>query len=320
MFTSQKYGGSYGPYARYGSSIVDMMADSMEDEPWGQNVWNPEPFTSEWSRIKSQMRKPWSVSPMETMLPSSLNYDPTFTMDPMNQGYTTPFSKVNFFKSMMTPKFGNGRLFAKKFLAHTGLLTRKLHSECPEIDGGISYLSCQLDAKSLGSKCFKMIEDHPQFHQCKRHPIVKKSIRDSLLLETEWQKQLIQCMSIPSISDEIVENSEFDSLPISTGINEDIKTVEDMEPMTGTGYDVDVVTTERQCVWKVRSKLNKCDLVALRCPKFRRCFSHPMMRTLQVQRKIVHEKLAVVVDRCLQGSLSPFWGVPQSTPFSTIPF
>jgi len=200
-----------------------------------------------------------------------------------------------------------------------GLLNRKLHQECPEVDGGISYLSCLLDAKSMGSQCFKMIEDHPQFHQCKRHPIIKRAVRDSFIIETEYVKRLVQCMTTPSPIDDIVANNEFDSLPISGGINENIKSIEDLEPMAG--YDVDVVTTERQCVWKIRSKLNKCDLVALRCPKFKKCYFHPVVKTLLLQRKIVHQKLAHVVDRCLQGSLTPFTGFQQMSPYSpTIPF
>jgi len=347
LFTSQRYGGSYGPYSRYGGSVVDMMADVV-DEPWpinGQGPWgdnnqwtmHPEFTTPEfqWPHVNPMTRRnPWSyspVSPMEDILPS-LN-DPTtypFRTDRLSQDFTpfsgfnqdfTPFSRVNMFRSAVMPRFGTGRLYAKKLLAHMGLLNRKLHQECPESDGGLSYLSCQLDAKSLGSQCFKMIEDHPQFHQCKRHPIVKKSIRDAFIIEAEWQKRLVQCMSTPSISDEIVANSEFGSLPISSGITEDIKTIDEIEPATGTGYDVDVVTTERQCVWKVRSKLSRCDTVALRCPKFRRCYFHPTIKTLQVQRRIVHQKLATVVDQCLQGSLNQqFWGASPSTPFSTFPF
>jgi len=213
----------------------------------------------------------------------------------------TPYSRSAAWDLLTRSGVNKLDIYAKIMLGSKTGLGRKLREVCPEVDGGISIVSCLIDAHSKGFECLKNVETHPRYHTCTRKPIIKRALRDFYVNDFNFHKELVKCLSTTTETDRINEaNGIVDYASVKAARSSEIDDIQDekMKPLT---YDVDRKADTRQCFYKLRSKVARCHEVASRCPKFRRCYEHPTIKTLKVVKDRLQTRYVHLMDKCLDG-------------------
>jgi hypothetical protein len=238
------------------------------------------------------------------------------------QGYT-PYSKAALFHQLTKEGGLKFDLYAKVLLGGKNGLNRKLKEVCPEVDGGLSYASCLTDAHSKTFQCMKKVEDHPRHKVCVHQPIIKKALRDWFNHDITYHKELTNCLSTNNIADQLLQGriagngiSKVDS--IEKDLKDEI--IDSGDAVDGpVGYDVELGANTKQCFYKLRKTIAKCNQLAVQCPKFRKCYLHPTIKLLGAQKQIYQAKYVQLMDKCLTGESQQqgtgIFGIDQDSTF-----
>jgi len=217
----------------------------------------------------------------------------------------TPYSQAALFNLLTRGGIGKLDLYSKLILGRGTGLSHKMREVCPEVDGGLSYVSCLTDAHSKTFRCLKSVQEHPRFLQCSHKPIIKKVMRDWYVHDYNWHKELVNCLSTTTFADKLKEKMGNVVPPVPLD-NEMEDITDELVPTTGQlPYNVEFGVNTRQCFYKLRSTVNRCNELASQCPKFRKCYVHPTIKTLEARKHVKQAKFVKLLDSCLNGVMIP---------------
>jgi len=220
----------------------------------------------------------------------------------------TPFSQAALFNLLTRGGIGKLDLYSKLILGHGTGLSRKMREVCPEVDGGLSYVSCLTDAHSKTFRCLKSVQEHPRFLQCSHKPIIKKVMRDWYVHDYNWHKELVSCLATTTYADKLKEKlgNVVPPVPLDNDMDD---ITDELIPTTGIQqqlpYNVEFGVNTRQCFYKLRSTVTRCNELASQCPKFRKCYVHPTIKTLEARKHVKQAKFVKLLDSCLNGAFIP---------------
>jgi len=306
---SHYYSPPVGPFTPYSSSLVNPLNDPFSSpvnipySPNGPNVFNPivDPRLTTYDQIVS--------GPYDTDLNSISPYG---TID----NNVTPYSQAALFNLITRGGVGKLDLYSKLILGRSTGLNRRMREVCPEVDGGLSYVSCLTDAHSKTFRCLKGIENHPRFATCTHKPIVKKAMRDWYVHDYNWHKEVVKCLATTTYQDKITEKlMGVPQLPSETEIDLDSSSSSEDQPFGGskTTYNVEFGAGTKHCFYKLRRETSKCHESANLCPKFKKCYMHPIIKTLEYRKHSKQAKFVKLLDSCLGGAIIPEDIVPEDT-------
>jgi hypothetical protein len=189
---------------------------------------------------------------------------------------------------------------------------------CPEVDGGISLVSCIADSHAEGFKCLKQIEEHPRYQMCLAKPSIKKTLKDWHVTALTWHKELLKCTTVRSTG--IDQGEPIVDVPIVDvpEINDPFNTPFGMpfEQQTEFGLGGRVNPTMNQwnqerlpvqgtstCIRHIRGSINQCTVQAMQCPIFMQCHESMPIKQLKNKTEILQGRFVRMVEKCVQGTL-----------------
>jgi hypothetical protein len=333
---------SYGPFIRYGNTIVPI--PQQLPFPYGKSPFTPYSPVGPFTPYSSMMGQVPVNTPYFSMGSPNI-YNPTgspsiynpMMVDPRMGAYSdlvnpyddesnmispygsieggrgfTPYSQAALFNMITRGGVGKMDLYSKLILGRTTGLSRKMKEVCPEIDGGLSYVSCLTDAHSKTFRCLKGIESHPRFATCTHKPVIKKAMRDWYVTDFGFHKEVVKCLSTTTYTDKTIEKlSGVPQLPMETELDF-IESSSTEEFNSKSTYNVDFGVGTKQCFYKLRKETSKCQEAASRCPKFNKCYIHPIIKTMEYRKHAKQAKFVKMLDSCLAGAIIPDEVVPST--------